>query len=80
MSYPPSQAPPSQPPPASAAADLRPSRVRGTLVASSLAVFVAQVANALPGSLNGVLPGDFRDRRLAADLDHRSLHDSRGGI
>ena len=59
MSYPPSQAPPSQPPPASAAADLRPSRVRGTLVASSLAVFVAQVANALPGSLNGVFQESF---------------------
>lgn len=45
QSYPPPQAPPSS--------AVRPSRVKGTLAAASLAVMVAQIANALPGALNG---------------------------
>ncbi len=37
-----------------------PARVRGTLVAASTAVFVAQVANALPASLNGLFQSDLQ--------------------
>ena len=46
--YPPPQAPP-----------VRPERIKGTLVAASLAVMVAQIANALPGALNGVFQQTF---------------------
>ncbi len=45
--YPPSRTPPTR------------SSVRGTLVAASLAVMVAQIANALPGALNGVFQETF---------------------
>ena len=44
QSYPPPQAPP---------VDTTPSRTKGTLAAAALAVMVAQIANALPGALNG---------------------------
>ncbi|MBB3084346.1 MFS transporter [Geodermatophilus sabuli] len=44
-------------PPSSAGA--RPTRVVGTLVAACLAVMVAQVANALPASLNGLFQADL---------------------
>ena len=44
--YPPSRTPPTR-------------SVRGTLVAASLAVMVARIANALPGALNGVFQETF---------------------
>lgn len=51
QSYPPPQAPP--------AASSRSTGVGGTLAAASLAVMVAQIANALPGALNGVFQQTF---------------------
>lgn len=36
-----------------------PRSIRGTLAAASLAVMVAQIANALPGALNGVFQETF---------------------
>ncbi|MFF0816942.1 MFS transporter [Rhodococcus sp. NPDC003318] len=51
QSYPPPQAPP--------AASRLTSGAKGTLAAASLAVMVAQIANALPGALNGVFQQTF---------------------
>lgn len=55
--YPPQQAPPA--PSMTAAASLAPLRVKGTLATAAVAVMVAQIANALPGSLNGVFQQTF---------------------
>jgi len=45
------------PPPSTATA--RPARVAGTLAAACVAVMVAQIANALPASLNGLFQSEF---------------------
>ena len=42
-----------------ATATIRPARVVGTLAAACVAVMVAQVANALPASLNGLFQSEF---------------------
>ncbi|QCB95937.1 MFS transporter [Arthrobacter sp. PAMC25564] len=57
QTYPPQQAPP--PSALAAAASLAPLRVKGTLAAAAVAVMIAQIANALPGSLNGVFQQTF---------------------
>jgi len=64
QTYPPQQAPPAEPSPAEAATDaarltLPRLRVKGTLATAAVAVMVAQIANALPGSLNGEFQTTF---------------------
>jgi EmrB/QacA subfamily drug resistance transporter len=64
QTYPPQQAPPAAQSPAEAATDaaqlaLPRLRVKGTLATAAVAVMVAQIANALPGSLNGEFQTTF---------------------
>ena len=64
QTYPPQQAPRAEPSPAEAATDaarltLPRLRVKGTLATAAVAVMVAQIANALPGSLNGEFQTTF---------------------
>lgn len=64
QTYPPQQAPPAAQSPAEAATDaaqlaLPRRRVKGTLATAAVAVMVAQIANALPGSLNGEFQTTF---------------------
>ena len=64
QTYPPQQAPPAEPSPAEAVTDaarltLPRLRVKGTLATAAVAVMVAQIANALPGSLNGEFQTTF---------------------
>lgn len=57
--YPPQQAPPARTAGDAAGLALPPLRVKGTLATAAVAVMVAQIANALPGSLNGVFQTTF---------------------
>jgi EmrB/QacA subfamily drug resistance transporter len=64
QTYPPQQAPPAAQSPAEAATDaaqlaLPRLRGKGTLATAAVAVMVAQIANALPGSLNGEFQTTF---------------------
>ena len=64
QTYPPRQAPPAASSPAGAATDaaqpgLPSLRVKGTLATAAVAVMVAQIANALPGALNGEFQTTF---------------------
>ena len=74
QTYPPQQAPPA------AAAVLPALRIKGTLATAAVAVMVAQIANALPGSLNGEFQQTFNTVGSTADLDHGGVHDPRGGL
>ena len=61
-------------------AQARVPRHTSTLVAACVAVLVAQIANALPGSLNGLFQKDLHTTGLRADLDHRSIHGPGGRL